>query len=515
MFYLFPCFAFVTAMYNTQSSSNLRGSTHSAVVSQDHKADMYGSSLDESDDAPKDDMSLTHERWLEDSTSMEDKNVQQEDKLFEGDIIPDYNTILNSYGPDVAKELVSKGILEEPTGISPRNLRSNLWTTRVDDIVVVPYSISSEYTSQEKARINGALRSLGDRSKVIRFVPRTGQRDYVAVFSRDSCSSKIGRIGGKQDISLNRGSCMSEGTIEHEFLHAIGMYHEQARPDRDKYVKINTENIQPGFERNFKRAIGTKTLGNPYDYKSVMHYPKKAFSRNKRDTITALNGASISRSSRADEQDILDIRLMYQCTSGLRTLHQYNTQRCTSDCKCWMGEEGCNGNNNACQGSLVCSNNTCSNPGSRPTPSPPPPTPTPPPGSFSRKFVLINPQTGKALDVEGGRCDDGTNIHLWDRHDGDAQIFHYHYATKAIVNVKCDKAVDVFSGVCNNGANIGLWERNGSGAQQFQFYRDQTIHNVPCNKAIDIYQKDTANGTNIWLYDANNEWDKKWTFVYV
>ena len=60
------------------------------------------------------------------------------------------------------------------------------------------------------------------------------------------CYSYIGRIVIPQDMSLAPGCISRNGTIMHEFLHALGIYHEQSRADRDDYVIINFNNIEPG-----------------------------------------------------------------------------------------------------------------------------------------------------------------------------------------------------------------------------------------------------------------------------
>ena len=60
------------------------------------------------------------------------------------------------------------------------------------------------------------------------------------------CYSYVGRNGGAQDLSIGDG-CAYKGTIIHESMHAMGFFHEQTRLDRDKYVKINWDNILKGF----------------------------------------------------------------------------------------------------------------------------------------------------------------------------------------------------------------------------------------------------------------------------
>lgn len=64
----------------------------------------------------------------------------------------------------------------------------------------------------------------------------------------------------------------------------------QSAYDRDDYVKIQWEHIQPGLEHNFFKYNSTEVshFNSTYDYKSVMHYSGLAFSKDGIATIVPL-----------------------------------------------------------------------------------------------------------------------------------------------------------------------------------------------------------------------------------
>uniref|UniRef100_A0A3Q1J5I8 Metalloendopeptidase n=1 Tax=Anabas testudineus TaxID=64144 RepID=A0A3Q1J5I8_ANATE len=182
------------------------------------------------------------------------------------------------------------------------------WPKSSDGKVYIPYVIANSYTSQQLSVITTAINSFS-ASTCIRFFPRTTQTDYINI----KCYSLVGRQGNVQTVSLKSEGCIYFGTVQHELIHALGFNHEQCRSDRDQHIKILLQNVIPGEEYNFDK-INTLNQGTPYDYNSVMHYGRLAFSKdNVSPTMVAIpnSNAVFGTATQMSQNDIDRINLLY------------------------------------------------------------------------------------------------------------------------------------------------------------------------------------------------------------
>jgi len=96
---------------------------------------------------------------------------------------------------------------------------------------------------EERLIIARGMRSIRDKS-CIEFVHRTTETDYVQIINGKGCFNEIGRVKGKQQVSLKKNGCVTVETAIHELMHALGFAHEHNRPDRDNYIQIITDNLE-------------------------------------------------------------------------------------------------------------------------------------------------------------------------------------------------------------------------------------------------------------------------------
>ena len=172
---------------------------------------------------------------------------------------------------------------------------------------------------------------------------------YLSVYRGSGCSSYVGKITPWpfQRISIASGCRLY--SIVHEFMHAIGINHEQSRPDRDNYITVNFTNIySPSLYHNFYKRTGDSIPPAPYDdydYSSIMHYGEFAFAKCFREeckTIDAM-GNDVGQRERLSPLDIQTINYaLLEC--------EYNepiSPSCTDLCV------------PACRNDGVCVNNEC------------------------------------------------------------------------------------------------------------------------------------------------------------
>ncbi|CAG7700787.1 unnamed protein product [Allacma fusca] len=182
---------------------------------------------------------------------------------------------------------------------------------------IIPYFISSQFSSAERSVIARAFLEY-QRQTCIVFRPRTTERDYIHIVKGSGCSSQVGRTGGGQAVTLGDG-CVYPGIAIHELMHAVGFWHEQSRFDRDDYVTVYFNNINPGMEFNFRkyRWGDIQSLGISYDTASIMHYGAYAFSRDRRypTIVPKTPNRYMGQRDGFSAKDIIKINRLYQCNT--------------------------------------------------------------------------------------------------------------------------------------------------------------------------------------------------------
>jgi astacin len=235
--------------------------------------------------------------------------------IFEGDIVLGSVDEMERLAAEVDKKKETKAVIV--TGAQFR------WPDGI-----VPFTIDPALPNQ--GRVNDAIAHWNSRTG-ISLVARTSEPNFVTFRPGDGCSSSIGMRGGQQFITLAPGC--NKGSTIHEIGHAVGLWHEQSREDRDRFIRILFENIEAGKEHNFDQHITDGDDIGRYDFGSIMHYDRFVFSKNDDPTIETLHGESIGQRSGLSEADIQAVNFMYPLSiplflkPGLYTIQQQSNGR--------------------------------------------------------------------------------------------------------------------------------------------------------------------------------------------
>ncbi|GMT14834.1 hypothetical protein PFISCL1PPCAC_6131, partial [Pristionchus fissidentatus] len=216
----------------------------------------------------------------------------------------------------------------------------------------VPYSFHSSINSYKKRSIEESIQ-FWQRETCIDFQWRTNENVYLHFVGHDDgCWSTVGRDPAQKEqwISIGDG-CEPLGISSHEIAHALGLFHEQSRFDRDDHISLITSRIPRNLSYNFAKAsyreISTYNL--PYDMGSVMHYSPIEFTNQANQPSLVAKDSNLQQTMGSlDGPSFLDVQILnqhYQCHKKCKTKLNcknggfINSRDC-SKCKCPTGFNG-------------------------------------------------------------------------------------------------------------------------------------------------------------------------------
>jgi hypothetical protein len=130
---------------------------------------------------------------------------------------------------------------------------------------------------------------------------------------------------------------------------------------------------------------------------------------------------------------------------------------------------------------------------------------TPPPATPVRAVTA-----GRCLDVSGASTTPGTQLQIWDCHNGSNQLWTRTVSGELTVysgsNLRC---MDASGQGTANGTQVIIWNCNGQSNQQWRFNANGTITGV--HSGLCVEAPGTANGAKLRLWACTGAANQQWT----
>jgi len=137
-------------------------------------------------------------------------------------------------------------------------------------------------------------------------------------------------------------------------------------------------------------------------------------------------------------------------------------------------------------------------------------------------YVLVNRNSGKALDVYNRATNDGARITQWTRNNGDNQQWQFvdsgggYYRLKSRLS---GKVLDVYNFSTADGGNIVQWADGNGTNQQFRLADSDSgyvrLINRNSGKAVEVQGASTSDGANVVQYSDWGGANQQWQLVQV
>ena len=137
-------------------------------------------------------------------------------------------------------------------------------------------------------------------------------------------------------------------------------------------------------------------------------------------------------------------------------------------------------------------------------------------------YVLVNRNSGKALDVYNLATNDGARITQWSRNDGAQQQWQFVDSGGGYYRLRSKhsgKVLDVYNLSTADGASIVQWSDGNGTNQQFRLADSDggfvRLLNRNSGKAMEVQNASTADGGNIVQYTDHGGANQQWQLVQV